>query len=227
MVVNIPEPKVHPSGNVFVKYSADGGSFAYYPSGRMACAYERMGAGYYCFIYADNAKGSTLLAFDPAGCGYCSFLNGKPRLTSQKTGGTLCEESGSIIRSWSTMKPLKAGSPVDIDLSANVRVTFQSRQLIHVKLSVAGLVEEYDLGEVPKMANSSYMGKVVRQIKDGPERGKYILDIDKCRQAAQENRERREAMMMKDVSIASFICDVIERTLKSLLRTNRQMVEFD
>ena len=41
MVVEIPEPKLYPSGRPFVKYSADGGSFAYYPSGNMAAAYER------------------------------------------------------------------------------------------------------------------------------------------------------------------------------------------
>ena len=39
-------------------------------------------------------------------------------------------------------------------------------------------------------------------IKMGPERGKHVLDVDKCRRAAQENRERREAMQMKDIDIA-------------------------
>lgn len=200
MVVEIPAPKVHPSGQIFVKYSPDGGSFAYYPSGRMACAYERMGAGFYCYFYADNRVGQTLLAMDPAGCGYCSFPNGKPRLTSQKSGGTFCDENGYITRSWTTMKPLNQADPLDFDLSPNLRITFRSRQLIHAKLTVAGLTEDYDLGEVPKMANSSYLDKAVRVIRTGPERGKFVLDVDKCRKAAQENRERREAMGMKDLA---------------------------
>ena len=41
MVVEIPADKTYPGGGLFVKYSPDGGSFAYYPSGRMAAAYAR------------------------------------------------------------------------------------------------------------------------------------------------------------------------------------------
>ena len=202
MVLEIPPPKLHPSGGVFVKYSADGGSFAYYTSGRMAAAYERMGAGFYCYFYADDRAGTTLLAIDPMGCGYCSWKNGKPRLTSRKHGGTQTDENGSIIRLWTTLKPLKPGAPVEMDLSPNIHVTFGSRQQITAKLSVAGLTEEYQLGDVQKMASDSYLAKAVSQIKMGPERGKYVLDVDKCRMAAQENRERREAMMMKDLDNA-------------------------
>jgi len=77
-------------------------------------------------------------------------------------------------------------------------VSFGSRQLIHVKLTVMGITEEYDLGEVQKMATDSYLTKAVSQIKMGPERGKYVLDIDKCRLAAQENKERREAMGLSE-----------------------------
>lgn len=168
----------------------------------MAAAYERMGAGFYCYFYADNAIGTTLLAFDPSGCGYCAFPNGKPRLTSQKTGGTFCGEDGYIIRSWSSLKPLRANEPIHFDLSTNIKISFQSRQLIHATLQCQGLTQEYDLGDVPKMANDSYLGKVVHQIKMGPERGKYVLDVDKCRQAAVENRERREAMAMKELDVA-------------------------
>ena len=84
----------------------------------------------------------------------------------------------------------------------SIHISFQSRQLIHVKLMCQGLTEEYDLGDVPKMANDSYLGKVVHQIKMGPERGKYVLDVDKCRQAAKENKERREAMAMKELDVA-------------------------
>ena len=65
MVLIIPEPKMYSSGTTFVKYSADGGSFAFYPSGNMAAAYERMGAGFYAYFYADNRSGTTLMAMDP------------------------------------------------------------------------------------------------------------------------------------------------------------------
>ena len=147
MVVEVPPPKTHPSGGVFVKYSADGGSFAYYTSGRMAAAYERMGGGFYCYFYADNRAGTTLMAMDPSGCGYCAFANGKPRLTSQMHGGTFCDESGTIIRSWTRSKPLRANDPISFDLSPTIRISFGSRQLITAKLTCAGLVEEYQLAQ--------------------------------------------------------------------------------
>ena len=55
----------------------------------MAIAFERMGGGFYVFIYADSETGLTLAAFDPFGCGYAAYeANGKPRLTSRKHGGT-------------------------------------------------------------------------------------------------------------------------------------------
>ena len=201
MVVEVPPPKSHPSGGVFVKYSADGGSFAYYTSGRMAAAYERMGAGFYCYFYADNRAGTTLMAMDPSGCGYCAFANGKPRLTSQMHGGTFCDESGTIIRSWTRSKPLRANDPISFDLSPTIHISFGSRQLITAKLTCAGLVEEYQLGEVQKMATDSYLNKSVKVIPMGPERGKLVLDVDKCRKSAQENRERRSATAMKEIDV--------------------------
>jgi len=206
MVVEIPATRKYPGGGNFIVYTPDGGSFAYYPSGRMACAYSRMGGGYFCFFYADDRTGTTLLSIDPSGCGYCSYSNGKPRLTSQKTGGTLVDDQGNIVRSWTSFKPL-AGEPIRFDLSQNIGITFQSRQLIHAKLTVQGLSEEYDLGEVQKMATDSYLNKSIGQVRMGPERGKYILDVDKCRQAAEENRERRAATQAS--------CDDIEPPKKS------------
>jgi len=202
MVVNIPEPKLYPSGGVFIKYSPDGGSFAYYPSGRMAAAYEKMGSGFYCYFYADGKAGTTLLAIDPSGEGFCAFPNGSPRLTSRKQGGTYVDESGAIQRLWTTQKPLNPAHPIEFDLSPHLHVTFGSRQQIEAKLTCQGMTEDYQLGEVQKMATDSYLSKSLGMVKMGPERGKHILDIDKCRQAAEANRQRRDAMGMKDVEVA-------------------------
>jgi len=202
MVVEIPAPLMYPSGGVFIKYSADGGSFAYYPSGNMAMAYERMGAGFYAYFYADTKGGQTLMALDPIGEGFFAFPSGNPRLTSRKTGGTYCGEDGAIQRLWTTSKPLDPARPISFDLSPHIHITFGSRQLITAKLTCQGMSEEYQLGEVQKMATDSYLSKSLGVIKMGPERGKHVLDVDKCRQAAQENRERREAMMMSDIPVA-------------------------
>ncbi|KAL1524710.1 hypothetical protein AB1Y20_019594 [Prymnesium parvum] len=190
MVVELLPPRKYPGGTNFLVYSADGGSFAYYPSGRMAAAYERMGGGFYTYFYADDKAGTTLLAIDPRGCGYAAFPNGKPRLTSQKTGGVLVDDKGMIVRSWTQFKPL-TGPPIEFELSPHLHLSFQSRQLIRAKLSCHGLSQEYELGDVQKMATESYLTKSVGVVKMGPERGKQILDIDQCRQAAQENRARR------------------------------------
>ena len=197
MVLEIPPPKLYPSGAPFVKYSADGGSFSFYPSGRMAGAYERMGGGFYAYFYADDRKGTTLLAIDPSGEGFCAFPNGNPRLTSRKNGGTFNNEDGSNAMLWTTSKPLR--TPIEFDLSQNIRITFGSRQAITARLTCQGMSEDYQLGEIQKMATDSYLSKSIGQIKMGPERGKYILDVDQCRKAADENRQRREAMIMKDI----------------------------
>lgn len=197
-------PRQYPGGKKFVVYSPDGGSFAYYPSGRMAAAYERMGGGFYCYLYNDKGsstgKGSTTMcAFDPSGCGYVAFENGKPRLTSQKHGGTLLRADGSIERSWSAMKPLK-GDPVVLEITPNISFSFKNRNEIRAVLSCQGLTQEYALGEVLKMSTESYLQKSLGVVKMGPERGKHILDIDKCRQSAHENRMRRQALQPAEVA---------------------------
>ena len=74
----------------------------------MAIAYEKMGAGFYFYAYADNKQGTTLMAFDPMGAGYCAFADTKPRLTSRHNGGTFSEESGTIVKSWTTSKKLQS-----------------------------------------------------------------------------------------------------------------------
>eukprot|EP00966_Prymnesium_polylepis_P306515 7082961-Prymnesium_polylepis.1 len=197
MVMEIPATKKYPGNANFVVYTPDGGSFAYYPSGRMAASYTRMAGGFFCFFYSDDRDGTTLLSIDPSGCGYAAFSNGKPRLTSRKTGGVLVDESGAIIRSWTQAKQLS--SEISFDLSPNIHLSFSSRQLIHAKLTVQGLTEEYDLGEVQKMATDSYISKSIGVVRMGPERGKQILDVDKCRQAAAEARERRAASSAEEV----------------------------
>ena len=200
LVVEVPATRMYAGGGAFVKYGADGGSMAYYPSGRMAACYERMAAGFFMYFYADDSKGTTLLAIDPQGCGYCAYPDGKPRLTSAKTHGSEVGRDGSITRSWNTLKPLS--SKITMDLSQYIRVEFASRQVIDATLTCNGLTEAYQIGEVQKMATDSYLQKVTHQIKMGPERGKYVLDVDKCRAAAAANRERREAMAMKDLDVA-------------------------
>jgi len=215
MVIEIPPPKMHASGTTFVKYAADGGSFAYYMSGRMACAYERMAGGFYCYFLSDTPKQRTLCTFDPAGCGYCSFADGQPRLTSQKTGGTYSDSSGQTIRLWTALKPLRQGDPITFELSQHISIEFQSRQQIKAKLTVAGLTEEYDLGEVQKSTTDSYLSNAVSQIKMGPERGKYVLDIDACRRHAEEAKERKAAMgAPADVALPSV--NVTEATMQKL-----------
>ena len=47
-IVPIKEPKLYSDGKIFIKYYPNGSSNAYYPSGNMACAHERMGPGFYC-----------------------------------------------------------------------------------------------------------------------------------------------------------------------------------
>ena len=194
MVVDVREAQLYPSGGVFIKYSPDGGSFAYYPSGNMAMAYERMGSGFYAYFYADNRSGTTLLAIDPSGEGFCAFPNGRPRLTTRKQGGTYSDENGNILRLWTTQKPLDAKRPIEFDLTPSVHVSFGSRQQIKVRLTCGGMSEEWQIGELQKMATDSYLSKSLGTIKMGPERGKVILDIDRCREAARANQERRAAM---------------------------------
>ena len=98
-------------------------------------AFEKMGAGYYVFFYADNAEGTTLCAFDPFGCGYAAFANGKPRLTSRKQGGVYIDQptGGKIAKSWSTSKPLR--EPIEFDLTDRIAFKFKNRTYIWARFT--------------------------------------------------------------------------------------------
>jgi len=197
MASAIKPTRKYPSGADFVKYTPEGGSFAFYPSGRMAAAYERMGSGFYCYFYADNKVGTTLSAFSPDGCGYVAFENNsKPRLTSTKTGGTSVNAEGLIDRSWTESKPLK--SPIEISVTKNIVFRYANRRQITASLTCQGLTEEYILGDPPDRMDS-YLQKSIGVVKMGPERGKQILDVDRCREAADAAREKREAFALKEL----------------------------
>ena len=189
----VKAPILYAGGAPFIKFSPDGGSFAFYPNGRMAVAFEKMGAGYYVFFYADNAEGTTLCAFDPFGCGYAAFANGKPRLTSRKQGGVYIDQptGGKIAKSWSTSKPLR--EPIEFDLTDRIAFKFKNRTYIWARFTSQGLSHEYEFGELQQMAEDSYLSKSIGTVKMGPERGKKILDIDKVRLAQAANKARREA----------------------------------
>ena len=148
----------------------------------MAIAFERMGGGFYVFMYADSDSGMTLAAFDPFGCGYCANENnGKPRLTSRKHGGTFSSLQGDLEKVWSNPKPLK--EPIEFDLTSSIFIRFTSRLKIAARLSAQGLTEEYLFGEAPAAQEGNYLQKSLGVIKMGPERGKHNLDIDLCREA--------------------------------------------
>mmetsp|Transcript_13022 Transcript_13022/g.27726 ORF Transcript_13022/g.27726 Transcript_13022/m.27726 type:complete len:490 (-) Transcript_13022:334-1803(-) len=177
-------PRQYSNGSVFVKYGPDGISkTAYYPSGRMAATYERMPGGFYAYFYADTRQATTLCTFDPSGYGFVSFEDGRPHLTSQRRGGSLVNESGSIEKSWTESKPLKGGA-IEIQITPQMLFSFRSRRELAMKLTCMGLTEEFVLGDPPERADS-YLSKSVGVVTMGPERGKQILDIDKCRQAAE------------------------------------------
>ena len=164
----------------------------------MAIAFERMGGGFYVFIYADSDAGLTLAAFDPFGCGYCANeANGKPRLTSRKHGGTLSSLQGDLEKVWSNAKPLK--EPIEFDLTSSIFIRFTSRLKIAARLSAQGLTEDYLFGEAPAAQEGNYLQKSLGVIKMGPERGKHMLDVDLCRESARMLRELRELRAMKEM----------------------------
>jgi len=188
-----PEPRFYPGGaQAFVKYQPGGsGSFAWYASGRMACSYQRMDGGFYCFFYADDALGTTLCAFDPQGCGYVAFEDGRPRLTSRKHGGTYTGRDGTIERLWTNAKPL-TGKAIAFDVTSCLTFSFRSCREISAKLTCQGLTEEYVLGVPLSTSQSSYITRALGTVTMGPERGKKILDIDQIRtsQAARAEQAR-------------------------------------
>eukprot|EP00965_Chrysotila_dentata_P236942 6201609-Pleurochrysis_carterae.AAC.3 len=100
----------------------------------MAATYERMPGGFYAYFYADTRQATTLCTFDPSGYGFVSFEDGRPHLTSQRRGGSLVNESGSIEKSWTESKPLKGGA-IEIQITPQMLFSFRSRRELAMKLT--------------------------------------------------------------------------------------------
>jgi hypothetical protein len=152
------------------------GSFHYYASGRLALFENRMYAGKYYWLYADNERSTVLCQFDPLGQGTACFPNGKLRLTSTKTGGgTLLGDDGSVLKSWTDDKPLR-GEGTSFALNSAATFSFTDRHDVTLKLSLGGQQFDFQMGEVLLHGGSSYQAKKVGTHALGPERGKAIID---------------------------------------------------
>lgn len=151
------------------------GAFHYYASGRLALFENRMYAGNYYWLYADNDRNTVLCQFDPLGQGHATFPNGKLRITSTKSGGTLLSEDGSILRSWTDDKPM-TGDGVTIPLNAAAVLTFRDRYNINLKVTLGGQAFDFELGEQLAHSADNYVNNALGQHKLGPDRGKYIMD---------------------------------------------------
>ncbi|KAG8459206.1 hypothetical protein KFE25_005717 [Diacronema lutheri] len=152
------------------------GAFHYYASGRLALFENRMYAGKYYWLYADNERNTVLCQFDPLGQGHACFPNGKLRLTSTKAGGTHIDEAGSVLTSWTDAKPLR-GEGVSFALNGAATFSFRTRYNIQLKLTLGGRAFEFELGEQLAHAATNYALSKVGTHSLGPERGKAILDL--------------------------------------------------
>jgi hypothetical protein len=152
------------------------GSFHYYPSGRLALFENRMHGGKYYWLYGDNARSTVLCQFDPYGQGTACYPNGKLRLTSTKAGGTLVDEHGSVLKSWTEERPLK-GDGVSFALNESASFAYASRYDITLLVTLGGQEHRYELGEQLVHANANYQSKKLGTHALGPERGKAIVDV--------------------------------------------------
>mmetsp|Transcript_20005 Transcript_20005/g.59079 ORF Transcript_20005/g.59079 Transcript_20005/m.59079 type:complete len:483 (+) Transcript_20005:62-1510(+) len=182
------------------------GAFHYYGSGRMALFENRMYAGNYYWLYADNARNTVLCQFDPLGQGHACFPNGKLRLTSTKRGGTLLDADGSVIKSWTDDKPLK-GDAISFAINSIATLTFKDRYSINLKVSLGGQEFAYELGEQLVHGSSNYASKSVGKYNMGPDRGKFIVDVstidrDKGKQGAVDI-SKKTRVTTEDLSITA------------------------
>ncbi|KAJ1641176.1 FAM194 protein-domain-containing protein [Pavlovales sp. CCMP2436] len=152
------------------------GAFHYYASGRLALFENRMYAGNYYWLYADNGKNTVLCQFDPLGQGHACYANGKLRLTSTKLGGRCLDENGSVLKSWTDKQPLK-GDSVSFNLNGAASFSFKSRYEVSLKLTLSGQAFDFALGEQLAHSQGNYLSKKLGTHSLGPERGKAIVNV--------------------------------------------------
>jgi hypothetical protein len=152
--------------------------------------------GLFTTFFRHKGKKDVIGSWNAVGVGSCMFPNNKVLLNTTETGGTYYDEYGDLIRMWTwDKKPLLEPIVVALNDFISLRVVNQKEVTATFKVGENKVV--FQLGKVMRRSDT-YLDKVT-SVGTGSERGKFTLDINKCRDALAKTQVLRDSFKASKV----------------------------
>ena len=191
----------YPSGQLCSYFKKDGSGIVHYPDGRIAVnvvAGDGIPPGLFTTFFRRKGKKDVLGSWNAVGIGSCNYdKGGKTCVNTTEAGGSFYDEYGDLIRMWTwDKKPLL--EPIEIDVNDCIHLQVVSRKEINMTFKSGDNKLSFQLGFIMRRSDS-YLDKITG-VGKGDERGKFALDIDKCRAALAQTQVLRDSFKASKVN---------------------------
>jgi len=182
-----------PSGQLQSYFKKDGSGIVHYPDGRIAInvvAGDGIPPGLFTTFFKHKGKKDVIGSWNAVGVGSCNYKNGKVMLNTTDSGGTYYDEYGDLIRMWTwDKKPLQ--EPILVSLNDFITLEVVNQKEVTATFRAGDNKLVFKLGKVMRRSDT-YLDKVTG-VGTGDERGKFSLDITKCREALAQTQVLRDS----------------------------------
>jgi hypothetical protein len=183
----------YPNGKLCSYFKKDGSGIVHYPDGRIAVnvvAGDGIPPGLFTTFFKHKGKKDVIGSWNAVGVGSCMYKSNKVMLSTTDSGGTYYDEYGDLIRMWTwDKKPLV--EPIEVSLNDFIFLQVVNQKEITATFRAGENRVVFRLGKVMRRADT-YLDKVTG-VGTGDERGKFTLDITKCREALAQTQVMRDS----------------------------------
>ena len=182
----------YPNGKLCSYFKKDGSGIVHYPDGRIAVnvvAADGIPPGLFTTFFKHKGKKDVVGSWNAVGVGSCNYKNNKVMLNTTDAGGTYYDEYGDLVRMWTWDKrPLT--EPIKVTLNEFIHLEVVSQKEVTATFRAGEIKIPFQLGKIMRRSDT-YLDKVT-SIGTGNERGKFTLDINKCREALAKTQVLRD-----------------------------------
>jgi len=183
----------YPSGQLCSYFKKDGSGIVHYPDGRIAVnvvAGDGIPPGLFTTFFKRKGKKDVIGSWNAVGVGSCMYSNNKVMLNTSEVGGTYYDEFGDLVRMWTwDKKPL--AEPITVALNDFIDLVVVNQKDIRATFHAGDKKVVFQMGKVMRRSDT-YLDKVTG-VGTGDERGKFTLDITKCREALAKTQVLRDS----------------------------------
>jgi len=190
----------YPNGQLFSYFKKDGSGIVHYPDGRIAVnvvAGDGIPPGLFTTFFKATGRKDVIGSWNAVGVGSCMYKNNKVCLSTTDAGGTYYDERGDLVRMWTWDKrPLVEAIQVALNDFIFLQVVNQKEVTATFRSGSNQIV--FRLGKVMRRSDT-YLDKITG-VGTGDERGKFTLDVTKCREALAKTQVLRDSFKAAKVN---------------------------